>query len=181
AKGVDVIDDRRASCRNAVFQNLLDRRVEGPAFTRREPMRPPARTDSSPKKCLVRVDIADPGEERLIEQGRFDRAPAGLHDSLEFGFREIATNGLGTELRREGAGGDQLLLSAEQQPPELAWVVVTQLQPAIEKRPEVRVLDRRLFRLPHPKMPGHAEVDDQTLIVVVQWHDEIFAASFDGL
>src|SRR4029077_2628347 len=103
AIGVDVIDDRRASCRNAVFQNLLDRRVEGPAFTRREPMRPPARTDSSPKTCLVRVDIADPGEERLIEQGRFDRPTAGLHDPLEFGFREIATNRLPAQ-RSPGVG-----------------------------------------------------------------------------
>src|SRR5207248_8432454 len=66
-EGVDVIDDRRAARRNAVFQHLLDRGVERPPFTDGEAVRPPARTDSRPKTCLVGVDVADAGEKRLIQ------------------------------------------------------------------------------------------------------------------
>src|SRR5205814_4072550 len=62
AEAIDVADDRRASRRNAVLQDILNGPVERPPFTHGEPMSPPARTDSSTKTCLVGIDIADAGQ-----------------------------------------------------------------------------------------------------------------------
>src|SRR5439155_9990170 len=109
---------RRASCRNAVLQYVLNCFVETPPFTHSEPVSPPARTDSGPKACLIGVDIAHARQKRLIEQGRLDGPSAGPDEAFEVGFGQVPVNWLGAQPRRAGARRAQLVHAAHDQPSE---------------------------------------------------------------
>src|SRR5207253_5427330 len=115
-----------------------------------------------------------------------------MYQVCEFTFGQVAMDGFGAEASREGAGGDEVVLLAEQQTAELALVVVAQFQAAVQPGSVMRVLDRRLFRLPDAQVAGHTEVHDESLGLGVavqaalrrwkwrQRHHDVLAAPSDG-
>jgi len=126
---------------------------------------------------LVGVDVADPGDQRLVQQRALDLAspPADRLDELRV-----------VELRIHRIPGDvrdlvrQLRAArADRQPAERTLVHKAQLRIAIreaEPDPQVGVVRRAARR--EPELSRHAEVRDDR-IAVVQRQPQVFAASAD--
>src|SRR3954471_19895739 len=95
---------------------------------------------------LVRVDIADPGEERLVHQERLEAAAPATDELPEVAQCELRVQRLGTELvvqRADVLGSqDQSLLAAavEAQPAELAHIADQQLATVVQVELVVDVL-----------------------------------------
>ncbi len=69
---VHVIGDRRSTQKNGVLQNFPKRDSQSFQFDPGQPACISPRPDSGPKQALIRVDIADAGEECLVEQRSLD-------------------------------------------------------------------------------------------------------------
>src|SRR5437868_1984148 len=71
-----VVAQRRPLSANAGLERLPDAAMQGAHLRLVELARRPARIDLRPPERLVRVDVPEPGERALVEQGRLDRRAA---------------------------------------------------------------------------------------------------------
>lgn len=72
AFGIDVVRDRGAAKPNGVLKDIEEGLAERVQLDSGEAASLTARSDSGPEKTLVGINVADSGEQRLVEQGGFD-------------------------------------------------------------------------------------------------------------
>ena len=101
AVGRGVVVDRAAAPLDRLGQDPPDRVVEVPLVGR--PQRPggPQRMEPRGPQRLVGVDVADPGDERLVEQERLEPALPPAQPAPEVAHRERRVERLRTERRED--------------------------------------------------------------------------------
>src|SRR5229473_1757002 len=100
AIGLDVIAQRRPAGLDRLAENLADRRGE-PLGPRADDRRgEPARRQPGAKERLADIDVAEPGDDALIEQGRLDRGQLAGQDPVEIGAVKTRLQRLGTHPRQ---------------------------------------------------------------------------------
>ncbi len=136
---------------------------------------------------FVSVDVADAGDERLIEQEGLQPAPARSKESAEPSQREVVAEWLGPrsgENRRparlgHGFTGDRIdRIDAD--PAELANVAEPQLATIIEREDGPHVLIGPGRGGNHEQLPGHLQVDRHDRAARQADH-ELLAATADRL
>ena len=121
---VYIIADRGASGTNGRIQYALQRTKEPQEFPRGEGVCPGAGMNSGPVKGFIRVDIAHPGQEGLVEQKRFYFPVPGPGPADEIARRDIQG------FRTEAAQGFEISCGPRPfhgHPPELPLVHEVQL------------------------------------------------------
>ena len=152
AVGRGVVVDRAAAPLDGLGQDPPDRLVEAALVGRAQRAGRPQRMEPRRPQRLVGVDVADPGEEGLVEQERLEPALPPPQPAPEVAHRERRVERLRAERRedrRPADLGDELaghrVAPVQPDPPELADVAEAQLAAVgqLEDEPDVRVLRRR--------------------------------------
>lgn len=154
AIGIDVIGDRGAAERDGVVENLLQRDAEAFELRARERGGDAAGTNPGPKEAFVGVDVADPVEQRLIEQSRLDRDFAALKEARKV----IGVDG--QRLAPWSAEGWTFAQVEEFEPTESARIDKTDLASIAEGEPGVGVRDDGLVGMGDDEPAGHAEMNN---------------------
>src|SRR5262249_11527674 len=97
ARAADVIADRRAAQGDGAGENLDDRLAQALGLAARDLAPQKTRMQPRLEKCLVGVDVADAGDEPLVEQARLEIAaglaqavlPRGRVESERFGAEPV--------------------------------------------------------------------------------------------
>ena len=99
AFGIDVIGDRRAAELDGMAENLLESDMEAVEFGWGEPSSLAAGTDTRAKQAFISIDVADAGEQRLVEQRGLNGELTAAEEDGEFtagdGERLCASGGKG--------------------------------------------------------------------------------------
>jgi len=98
AAGVKVIPEAGAAVAEGEFEGFADAGVEARDTRLRERIGGAFRADAADEERLVRVDITDAGDGRLIEQRRLHRGRTALEESVEIGRRELLAQRFRAEL-----------------------------------------------------------------------------------
>jgi hypothetical protein len=137
--GVHIIRNRRTAQADGVGENLAEREAQPLQFRRAQPIGQSARPDARLKKALVRVDVADSGEEGLVQQCRLDgHAPL----AEELGKRSLANRQRFGSRRfkcRVSAAAPAAAQIAKLQPAEAPRIHKSQLVAAGQVKPRVRM------------------------------------------
>ena len=147
-------------------------RSEGPRRSQGVEARGPQR--------LVGVDVADSGDERLVEQERLEPTGSPPKSPSELAHREGLVKRLRTERREDRSPADlghelarHRVAPVQSDLPELADVAEADLPPVgqLQDEPYVRILGRRGGY--DEQLPGHLEVDRQGGPAGQLDHDEL--------
>ena len=129
-------------------QRSLVRRPQGPRGAQRVQPRAP--------QGLVGVDVADAGDERLVDEQRLEPRPAAADAGPELAQREPRVQRL-----RPDAVERVVVRAVQPDPPELADVAEPELAAVVERQREPLVRVGRQRRGHHEQLAGHLEVDGQ--------------------
>ena len=171
AVGRRVVVDRAAAALDRLAQDRPDIAVQ-PALVGR-PQRPdgPQRMEPRRPQRLVRVDVADAGEERLVEQQRLEPALALAQPPPEIADRERLLERLRSDTREDGRaahGVDELaghrIAAVQPDPPEFADVAEADLAAIGEFQDQAHVRIHRRLGGDDEELPGHLEMDGQRRI-----------------
>ncbi len=125
-------------------------------------------------KRFVRVDVADAGNRRLVEEDRLQRSPPFAKPAVQLFRNEVRVDRFGTQkrhlLRRE-----QRFFRAQQQPAETPNVPIAQVPAIVQREDGVRVRLQRCIRADKPQLPSHAQVNDQQH-VALQLDEDVLSA-----
>jgi hypothetical protein len=152
--GIDIIGHRRSAQADRVRENLAQRDAQPFKLRAREPARSPPRPDSRMKQALVRIDVADSGKKRLVEQSGLDgqlAAPEQCRKLLR-AHRE--------RVRARRAKRLSTLKIAELQPAETPRIDKPKLSPAGQAQAGMRMRSQRCLRRGHQKPAAHAKMND---------------------
>jgi hypothetical protein len=128
ALGIHIIRDGRPAQTDGVRENLAQGETQLFQLRRGQPVGPPARPDARLEKALVRIDVANTREERLIQQRCLDG-----HASLAEELRKRAlANGERLGARRFERGVSSAAQVAKFQPAEASRIYKPQLVAAGE-------------------------------------------------
>jgi hypothetical protein len=83
---IDVIRDRRAAQSDRVSQDLAQRNPQPVELGAGEAVGTASRTNASMKEAFIGVDIAYPGQQRLVEQSRLDVQAPTAKECSELAF-----------------------------------------------------------------------------------------------
>ncbi len=159
--------------RQSFPEDSADRPVESPSLLRRQASGIALWVEPGTEECLVDVDVAETGDDRLIEQDAFQTtAPATEQLSQQIG-RETTREGLGAETRIER--GDLGHLDVENAA-ELTLIGETNLCTVVQHNREMLKAFRRCAGGQVNQISGHPEVDQQGGSVV-EIDDQVFAAT----
>jgi hypothetical protein len=125
-------------------------------------------------QCFVHVDIPHPGEERLVQQKRFQLSPSTQEHILEQVGRKRIVQGFGTEIPKHF-----LRVGCPINPSEFARIAETHLPAVVEVKDGVCIIIRFCTGGTQKKIPAHAKVNEQRPLV--QWKQQIFCPTTDGL
>ena len=187
AVGRGVVVDRASAPHDRLGQDPPDLVVQMPLVRRAQRAGRPERVESGRPQRLVGVDVADPGDERLVEQERLEPARPLAQPASEVADRERRVERLGPERREDRAAADlghQLaghrVAAVEPDLPELADVAEAHLAAVgqLEDEPHVRV--HGCLGRDDEQLAGHLEVDGQGGIAG-QVDDDLLGAPPDGL
>jgi hypothetical protein len=154
AVGIDIIRDRRAAEPDGFFEHLTQRQSETLELVKRDPVTPAARPDAGLMQTLVRIDVAHPSQQRLIEQSRFDCHVPAMEECGEF----TRANG-----KRIGAWALEcgiVFKIAEFEAAKTARIHEAQLAAAFEVEPRVRVGSNGAIGICDQQPARHAQVYD---------------------
>lgn len=154
ASGIDVIGDRGSAQTNGVLEDLAECETEALEFSAGEAARHAAGVDAGAEEALVGIDVADAGEEGLIEKGGLDRGPAAAEKGSEGG----GPDGEGLDSGSEEGGGVAEVFVGEAA--EAARIDEAKLAAAGESEAGVGVWREGRVGIGEKKTAGHAEVHD---------------------
>src|SRR5581483_4412976 len=179
AVGVDVVGEAGAAVGDAALEHGDDRRVQPRGALGREGVGAAARGDRGVVQRLARVDVADAGEARLVEQERLDVAARGAELRAqvaggERGIERVEAENLQLRRRR------QIRSVITAQNAESARVDVAQLGGAFERKHRVRVRAARLGARLDQQVAAHAEVDEQH-VLRREIDQQVLADAADGV
>ena len=187
AVGRRVVVDRASAAHDGLGQDPPDLVVQVPLVGGSQRPGRPERMEPGRPQRLVGVDVADAGDERLVEQERLEPARPLAQPAPEVAHRERRVERLRTERREDRAAtdlGHQLaghrVAAVEADLPELADVAEADLAAVgqLEDQPHVRVLGR--LGRDDEQLAGHLQVDRQGR-VAGQVDDDLLGAPPDGL
>ena len=95
AFGIDIVGNGGTAEADCALEDFAHGEPEALEFDAGEASGAAARANAGAKEALVGVDVAYPGEERLVEQGRFDREAAATEEGCEFGRLDAERFGTG--------------------------------------------------------------------------------------
>ena len=98
ALGRGVVVDGRAAPLDALGEHLADGQVEAALVIRMKARGSAEWMQSGAPERLVRVDVADTGDERLVKQERLEARPAFAQAAAKRAYRELVRQRLGTVL-----------------------------------------------------------------------------------
>ena len=127
------------------------RGVRGP-----QAVRAPQGVQARAKEGLVDVDVAQAGQEALVEQERLEGPAAGLQGAPEPLGAEALAQGLGAEPRQ-----DRIAVVHGQEAAELAHVDEDEGPAALQLEPHALVGAGLRAHVDHVQTTGHAQVHDQ--------------------
>lgn len=96
------IGQRRSSGGDRLSQHVDDRRGQSALSGGPETVAATSRSETSAVADLIGVDVADAGDERLVEEQRFQRATSAPQARSESGEVEAVTKGIRSEARELG-------------------------------------------------------------------------------
>lgn len=133
------------------------------------------RRDACTKQRLAGVNIADPDNELLIEQGGLDRRGAAFEQVVQTGGGKGGRQWFDAEMRQQFMGG-QLIAAHQIANAEAARVIEARLKAVVEGKADMVVFadGRGVGRQHHA--PRHAKVQKQR-VIVVEHHKDIFGAA----
>jgi hypothetical protein len=135
-------------------EHLAQREPEPAVFGDGNAMCAPARPDSSAEKALIGVDVAHPGEKRLVEERGLDGKAPAAEKSGKLWRGDIKR--LGAWWCETGGGGQ----AAEFQAAESARIDEAKLTATGELEPCMGVRGERAVGSGDKQPPRHAEMDD---------------------
>ncbi len=157
ADRVDVVAQGAAAGVDGVAKGAFDRTAQTPGFVRGDIAAALQRVQAGGEEGFVDVDVAQAGDEGLVEQGALERA-----SRLSEAKTQVAAGkgqGFGAEVVvdavKVGADPVQAAKAARVAEPKLL---------VAEGEDRVRVLGYRLFLGNHDQLPGHAEVNEEHLV-----------------
>ncbi len=151
---IHVVGDRGAAQRDGVEKNLLERLVKPFQFTLPEPRGHSARTYASAKQALVGIDIPNPVQQALVEQGRFDRRASQAKKPDKVRHRDRQRLASRTGERRVPAK------IAQFESAKASWIDEANLASIGQGKPSVGVVGERRAWGGHKQPPRHPEMDD---------------------
>jgi hypothetical protein len=186
---VDVIGDRRAAQVYGVPEDLAKGETETLELGSGEPAGHASGSNAGTEEAFVSVDVADPGEQRLIEESGLDGEAAVAEERGE----RLASDGEGLEAGslKSGAVPEVFICEA----PETARINKAQLEAAGKSKAGVGVRRQWSGRIGNEQAAGHAQVDDPLGIgnwifrcgcapAGAMWKaqlaDDVFAGTMDG-
>ena len=137
-----------------MLEDLAERVTEALKLSTGEAAGYAAGADAGAEKAFVGVDVADAGEESLIEKGGFDRGPA----AAEKGGEGFCADGEGLEAGGEECGGIAEIFVDEAT--EAARIDKAKLTAAGESEAGVSVGRGGRIGIGDEETAGHAEVHD---------------------
>jgi hypothetical protein len=140
AVGIDIIGHGRPAETNGMAEHLTQREPKPAVFGDRNAMCAPARPDARAKKALVGINVAHPGEQRLVEERGLDGHAAAVEESGELWCGDIKR--VGAWWCETLAGGN----AAEFQAAETTRIDEAQLAAAGEVEARMRVRGERAVR-----------------------------------
>ena len=170
--GVAVVAEGAAAVVDGAVQDFFDRPRKAADLLTAEAVGGSSRVDAGIEQGFIRVDVADAGEEFLIEQRGFDGAPRLFQQRGECFWGE--GEGFGTKI---GVGG--FLGGKDEESAEAAGVGEAQLLARyVEDQMGVGEQGRSVTL--QGQAAGHAEMDKEAEIVV-EGEDDFLAAAVQGL
>src|SRR5437660_238156 len=123
---------------------------------------------------FVRIDVADASEGGLVQKDRLERGAAAAQALEELVGVECRIDRLGPELGQR-ARYEQLILGAEQEPPEPARVAVPELMAVVQVEHRVSVARDLRRRVDKAQLPAHAQVNNKKTSRTERDQDELSA------
>lgn len=151
---IDVVRNRRASRFDCTIQDSLYSAIQPPQFFWREIRAQPLRIDARAPKALVRVNVADTAQHRLIEQQRLDSRPPVLQKVNKLLFRRLQW------LKSQRA--EALFLHSvlnDCHAAESPHVCIAQLAPVIEGEEHVSMRHDGRAGVASHQLPGHPQMN----------------------
>lgn len=168
--GIHVIPKRAASVEDSAFQHLLDLQGQPADLGRGERVGRGGRMNAGREERFVDVDVSQPREESLVEQGRLDGPPRPA---------EPAGKLVCPDRQRLGAERIVVGLPEPADATESPRVPQPQLPYILELNNQVGMRQqRRVIRL-NREPAAHAEVNEPAVAVVQREHDP-FSAAIDA-
>lgn len=164
------VGDARPAGVNGVGDDLIDGGCQsGAALPDNRSGQPPG-ADPGQEERLTDIDIAQAGNDFLIQKGRFDRRLAMLQTGIEGRYREVVRQGLGAELPEPGIGA-KFGAWPEFHKPEPPGIIVGHHGAARQGKHDMIVsgvcprvmMKLTKLRLGHGKTPGHPQMHDECL------------------
>ena len=180
AIGIHVIGNGRASQANCFQQHGADGSMEIAKLGRLERRRQTHGMDSRSPQTFVRIDVAHPAQDALVEQERFDAGAAPTQIRAEFffgGFERIEA-----EFAQRGF---MLAILDDSHASEAANVRVAELAAIVEREKNVSVCDYRSLGRTDDELARHSQMNQQGGVAVIgarglKIEHEKFAVSSHG-
>lgn len=166
ALGVEKVGNGRATQLDGVLEHAADGSVEPRNLRTRQPAAETRRMNPRAPQAFVRIDVANPAQETLVEKQCLDSRAArakGGRESFLGDFKRVGPE------RSQGLA--QRSFEEKSHAAESPRVCVAQFATIIEREYSVCMLCERLLRMLGSKMTGHPQVDKQSraLRVAVRW------------
>src|SRR5690606_11434898 len=181
ARGLDVVAQGRAARRDGALQHVADRRGEPLGARASHRASEAARAEAGPEQAFGDVDVAEPGDDALVEKrGLQGRAPSG-EPLLQHGARELVAERLRAELLEELVI-EEPVVGDEVHRAEAARVVEADLGTVLENEDDmvVRIARDGRGRLDQNHPPRHAEMDEESL-AAVEVNEDVLGAAAESL
>ena len=161
-------------------EHVADRAVQaldvGPAYPRRRQLR----MDLRRPQRLVGVDVAEPGDDALVEQDGLDRRLAPAQRRVQELGRERVRERLGAEPEREERGDAPRRRAAAPTSRSGGGRCSATSEPSSSSSSARSAARRLLARAASQEVAGHPQVDGQRL-AVVEPQQQVLAAALDAL
>jgi hypothetical protein len=130
-----------AATGNGISEDGADSAMQAPDLGGRQVRRTSQWVKSRAEERLVDINVAQPGDEALIEQGVLERSGAGTEPAFEVLHRETAAERLGAHLCSESGWRARKRMD---DPPEFALISKSQFESVLEDNREMLEADRRI-------------------------------------
>ena len=177
AAPADVVADRRAARFDGSRQDAPDGGQYPVGFGRRQRCPKPARVDAGRTTRLVRIDIADTGEDGLVEKEGLQRTAGRLDGRTPLGGGGVPRFGAQFAAEEHGRAG---LVGIVGDAAEAAGIAEPQFVAVVERERQVRVVGSHGPGRGDRELTGHAEVDEQDA-AIVEFDEQPLAPPRDGL
>lgn len=180
AIGIHVIGNGRAAEADRFQQHGADGSMEIAKLGRLERGGQSHGMDSSAPETFVRIDVAHPAQDSLVEQERFDAGAASMQFRSKFVFSGF--EGIETEFSESGFAR---AIGYDAHASEAANIGVAELAAVVEWEKNVSVCDYGSFGGTDDELPRHSQMNQQGGAAIIgasglKIEHEKFAVSSDG-